>query len=185
MAKKFTCPDSNLEKILRVYNEALFFLVFRKPDKVKIKETLKKQGEPAFDFEPNLDYDVERAYEQEMQRYEQFRQDRELVLTHFGLNEDEIQEDLEGFYNNSLGLLKRHVERECPKCRYRYLGDNGFVERLLLDFDITSQGNRAEYDPEERRRDIEGMYLGLLRFNPDDTHRFDTQSDESNPRRPR
>jgi hypothetical protein len=186
MAKEFRCPEDNLETILRVYNEALFFIVFRKPNKEKIRESLEREVEPVFDFEPNLDYEIDRMYEEQMKRYQQFKRERELVLTTFGLNEDEIQDDLEGFYNKSLGILRRHVEIKCPRCKSGYLGlGTGYIEELLSDYNGFSREKAVEHDPEQRIKEVEGMYLGSMNFDPDNLSRFEVQLMDSNPRRPR
>ena len=159
---QFQCPGNDLDDLVRSINETLFFITFRKPDKDRVESLIRKEGEPIFDFEPNLQQEIDGVYSGAMQIYEEQRVAREKLSQYFGINPDEIkEEDLEDTRNKIYGILRRHVEnhKECLDRYFRFLdGEATSNEREFA-------GIGKDYDKEAMLKSLDDMYLGLMNFH--------------------
>jgi hypothetical protein len=156
MAKEFKCPGIDLEYLVRGLNEIVFPVAFLKPDRQSIETRLRSEGDPVFDYPPNLAQTVDQEYTQAQQRYEAYELEREKFLEYFGINPEEVSfKDKVELRLRALGVLKKHVENH-GECRRAY------DKFLRSEVDLIYPGIVDESKNDLKMKEVDKRYLGLF-----------------------
>lgn len=156
---QFQCPGNDLEDLVRGIAEHVFPKIFRRPDKDQITKALGNEGEPVFDFPPNLKYEANRLYQDAFARYEEFGNTREKYTKYFGFNADDVkEEDVDGVRVQVYSILRRHVENhvECRDAYLRFLQNEAEAMREQI------MQKEKEFDVERVMKNIDRIYLRLF-----------------------
>lgn len=161
--KPFECPGKDLDSLIRVLNQLRFCLAFERPEKAKIEARVKGEYGPAL-CDPDLLQLADQDYQNEMQRYSQYKKVREKFVQYFEISPEGMDvEELEESRVRAHGILRRHIEK-CKSCRNGYLNlKDGFLTREgKINAQIFRENGRR-YGFREIR-ELDKMYLGLLGF---------------------
>lgn len=160
--KKFKCPGKDLEDLVKIVNEVIFFEAFKKPDKSKVEARLKRLGEPVLDYPDNLQDETDREFNQATEKYHSHRGKREKFIVYFGVNPEEIGvedfDSLEGVRLQACSILRKHAENHavCLQEYFRFLDKETDRNAKLF------AGAGKNYDKELMIKNLDEMYLGLM-----------------------
>jgi hypothetical protein len=152
---QFQCPGDDLGELVLGINEVLFPVIAREPNRDKIRAYVKRTGDILEDDE------TDRLYNERRKMYDESESIREKFQRYFGIDTTKLgDEEIEEVRNRMYGIIRRHVAGH-PECRdsyFEFLRKQG--EANAKTFTLLGK----DYDPEERLRSLDEMYLSLMDF---------------------